>query len=116
MVCHPPGYDNEGDTNGGEVKRRRPMSNFTAYKLVKLEPDGTPRPLTNQELKEFEKQHSSQCEWNKNLTSCSRQWQKQCLNVLKKMMTQKKLSWAFNEPVDPVALGIPDYPQIIKHL
>ena len=31
------------------------------------------------------------------------------------MTTQKKLSWAFNEHVDPVALGIPDYPAIIKH-
>ena len=30
------------------------------------------------------------------------------------MMTQKKLSWAFNEPVDPVALGIP-VAAIIKH-
>ena len=37
------------------------------------------------------------------------------MNLLKKMMTQKKLSWAFNEPVDPVALGIPDFPAIIKH-
>jgi len=114
-VCHPPGYDNEGDAVNGETKRRRPMSNFQPYKLVKLEPDGTPRPLTNQELREFEKTHSTQCEWNKNLAACARQWQKQCLNVLKKMITAKKLSWAFNEPVDPVALGIPDYPAIIKH-
>ena len=115
VVCHPPGYDNEGDGSAGETKRRRPMSNFQPYKLMKLEPDGTPRPLTNAELKEFEKSHSTQCEWNKPLKSCARQWQKQCLNVLKKMTTQKKLSWAFNEPVDPVALGIPDYPAIIKH-
>jgi len=43
------------------------------------------------------------------------QWQKQCLSLLKKMLLQKKLSWAFNEPVDPVAMGIPDYPEIIKH-
>jgi hypothetical protein len=115
VVCHPPGYDNEGDGSAGETKRRRPMSNFQPYKLMKVEPDGTPRPLTNAELKEFEKSHSTQCEWNKPLKSCARQWQKQCLNVLKKMTTQKKLSWAFNEPVDPVALGIPDYPAIIKH-
>jgi|TARA_B110000977_G_scaffold201406_1_gene295853 hypothetical protein len=117
VVCHPIGYDNHGEHGvGGEAgKRRRPMSNFAAYKLVKLDLDGTPRPLSNPELKEFEKHSSGVCEWNKPLTSVTRQWQKQCQLVLKKMMTQKKLSWAFNEPVDAVALGIPDYPQIIKH-
>lgn len=114
MVCHPVGYDDNA-ADGTTAKLRRPLSNFQPYKLVKLEPDGARRPLTNAEMKEFEKSHSSQCEWNKSLSSCTRQWQKQCLNLLKKMMTQKKLSWAFNEPVDPVALGIPDYPAIIKH-
>ena len=114
VVCHPVGYDDNA-ADGSSGKLRRPLSNFQPYKLVKLEPDGTRRPLTNAEMKEFEKSHSSQCEWNKPLTACTRQWQKQCLNLLKKMMTQKKLSWAFNEPVDPVALGIPDYPAIIKH-
>ena len=44
------------------------------------------------------------CEWNKPLTACTRQWQKQCLALLKKMSTQKKLSWPFNEPVDPVGV------------
>jgi hypothetical protein len=68
-------------------------------------PAGSRRPLTNQELKEFEKSHSAACEWNKPLAACSRQWQKQCLILLKKMATQKKLSWPFNEPVDPVVLG-----------
>lgn len=120
VVCCPIGYDDdkgtEGDAGDQEpVKRRRPLSNFQAYKLVKLEPDGTRRPLTNQEVKEFEKTHGAACEWNKPLNACARQWQKQCLNLLKKMTMQKKLSWAFNEPVDPVVLGIPDYPNIIKH-
>ena len=114
VVCCPVGYDDNA-ADGSSGKLRRPLSNFQPYKLVKLEPDGTRRPLTNTEIKEFEKSHSSQCEWNKPLTACTRQWQKQCMNLLKKMMTQKKLSWAFNEPVDPVALGIPDYPAIIKH-
>ena len=106
MVCCPIGYDDDKDNEGGDAgdtqKRRRPLSNFQAYKLVKLEPDGTKRPLTNMELKEFEKSHSQACEWNKPLTACTRQWQKQCLALLKKMSTQKKLWWPFNEPVDPV--------------
>ena len=114
MVCCPIGYEDNG-AGDESSKRRRPLSNFQAYKLVKLEPDGTRRPLTNQEMKEFEKTHRSACEWNMPLTNCTRQWQKQCTNLLKKMMQQKKLSWPFNEPVDPVVLGIPDYPTIIKH-
>mmetsp|Transcript_40291 Transcript_40291/g.99701 ORF Transcript_40291/g.99701 Transcript_40291/m.99701 type:complete len:202 (+) Transcript_40291:49-654(+) len=116
VVCCPVGYDAEGeDDESQENKRKRPLTNFQPYKLVKLELDGTRRPLTNQELKEFESKHSQQAEWNKRLSKCERHWQKQCLGVLKKMILSKKLSWAFNEPVDPVALGIIDYPLIIKH-
>ena len=74
------GYDDNA-ADGSSGKLRRPLSNFQPYKLVKLEPDGTRRPLTNTEIKEFEKSHSSQCEWNKPLTACTRQWQKQCMNL-----------------------------------
>ena len=116
MVCCPLGYDDAKDGDGDSQKKRAPLSNFQPYKLVKLEPDGTKRPLTNAELREFEKSHRSQCEWNMPLSQCTRGWQKLCHNVLKKMFTtHKKLSWPFNEPVDPVAFGIPDYPDIIKH-
>ena len=103
------GYDDNA-ADGSSGKLRRPLSNFQPYKLVKLEPDGTRRPLSNTEIRSSRSRTASQCEWNKPLTACTRQWQKQCMNLLKKMMTQKKLSWAFNEPVDPVALGIPDAP------
>jgi len=34
-----------------------------------------------------------------------------CLQALK----NHKHGWVFNEPVDPIKLGIPDYFQIIKH-
>jgi len=34
-----------------------------------------------------------------------------CLQVMK----NQKHGWVFNEPVDPIKLGIPDYFQIIKH-
>ena len=109
------GYDDDKAGDSDTQKKRAPLSNFQAYRLVKLEPDGTKRPLTNAELKEFEKTHRAQCEWNIPLTQCARGWQKQCLNLLKKMFGMKKLSWPFNEPVDPVVLGIPDYIEIIKH-
>lgn len=38
---------------------------------------------------------------------------RQCGTILKKLRTQK-YSWVFNQPVDFVALQIPDYPMIIK--
>jgi len=76
---------------------------------------GARRPLTNAEMKDFEKSHGAQAEWNKPLTSCARQWQRACEKLLHRLMQDKKKSWCFKEPVDPVGLGIPDYPVIIKH-
>ncbi|KAM1138670.1 hypothetical protein COP2_037596 [Malus domestica] len=38
----------------------------------------------------------------------------QCLTILKTLMSKKE-SWPFNEPVDPVKLGIPDYFRIISY-
>ena len=37
-----------------------------------------------------------------------------CKNLLRTLMTHK-YAYPFNLPVDPIALGIPDYPSIIKH-
>eukprot|EP00124_Ichthyophonus_hoferi_P002843 Ihof_evm4s214 gene=Ihof_evmTU4s214 len=39
-----------------------------------------------------------------------------CLNIIKEFYSKKhqKLAWPFYEPVDPVALGLPDYHTIIK--
>lgn len=39
---------------------------------------------------------------------------RQCGTILKKLRTHK-YSWVFNQPVDFVALQIPDYPMLIKH-
>ena len=39
---------------------------------------------------------------------------KQCLNVWKEITKRTNLVWPFLQPVDPVALGIPDYFTIIK--
>jgi|TARA_B110000305_G_C19286739_1_gene562073 hypothetical protein len=109
-VCNPPGYTGQPEAPNSRDR----LSPHQAYKLVKLEPDGTRRPLSNQEIKEFEKSHAGQCEWNSSRGG-QKQWQKQCLAIIKKLRSQRKQAWAFNEPVDPVALNIPDYPDIIKH-
>lgn len=109
-MCNPPGYTGQPDAPNSRDR----LSSFQAYKLVKLEPDGTRRPLSSTEIKEFEKSHASQCEWNSSRGG-QKQWQKQCLAIIKKLRSQRKQAWAFNEPVDPVALNIPDYPDIIKH-
>ena len=110
QVCNPPGYTGQPEAPNSRDR----LSPHQAYKLVKLEPDGTRRPLSNQEIKEFEKSHAGQCEWNSSRGG-QKQWQKQCLAIIKKLRSQRKQAWAFNEPVDPVALNIPDYPDIIKH-
>jgi Bromodomain len=39
---------------------------------------------------------------------------KECLTVLKRLM-QHQFGWVFNQPVDPVKLGIPDYFSIITN-
>ena len=39
---------------------------------------------------------------------------RQCRKLLKSLMTHK-FGWPFNQPVDPVALNLPDYFTIIKH-
>ena len=109
-VCNPPGYTGQPEAPNSRDR----LSPHQAYKLVKLEPDGTRRPLSNQEIKDFEKSHASQCEWNSSRGG-QKQWQKQCLAIIKKLRSQRKQAWAFNEPVDHVALNIPDYPDIIKH-
>jgi hypothetical protein len=38
-----------------------------------------------------------------------------CAKVHRLVADYSRLSWPFLEPVDPVALGIPDYPDVIRH-
>ena len=40
-------------------------------------------------------------------------WQETCHNIVDNIIRQKRAQW-FKAPVDHVALGIPDYPQVIK--
>ena len=44
----------------------------------------------------------------------SREESKACGEVLKKMMSQKE-SWPFLQPVDAIALGVPDYYKVVKN-
>jgi hypothetical protein len=90
-------------------------SPFQAYKVVKVDVDGTKRPLTEAEQKALEKTHPDICEWNVPLASGKRRWQKACQQVLKKCTAARKLAWPFMEPVNWEVLNIPDYPVIIKH-
>ena len=41
-------------------------------------------------------------------------WEEGAMRVMRKLM-RRKSAWPFLEPVDPVALNIPDYPDVIKH-
>ena len=98
-----------------DASLKGPTSPFQPYKLVKVELDGTRRPLTAQELNALEKSNPTVCEWQTPLSQAKRMWQKTCAGILKKLFTYKKLAWPFTEPVDWEVLNIPDYPVIIKH-
>lgn len=110
-VCVPKAL-NDGDY---EVSMKGAVSPFQPYKLVKVEADGTRRPLTAQELNALEKTNADVCEWTSPLSQGRRKWQKTCAGILKKLLSMKKQAWPFIEPVDWEALRIPDYPVIIKH-
>ncbi len=110
-VCVPKALG-EGDYG---TSLKGPLSPFQPYKLVKVELDGTRRPLTARELNALEKTHPDVCEWTTPLSQGKRKWQKTCAGILKKLFTMKRQAWPFVEPVDWEALNIPDYPVIIKH-
>ena len=110
-VCVPKALG-EGDYG---TSLKGPLSPFQPYKLVKVELDGTRRPLTASELNALEKTHPDVCEWTTPLSQGKRKWQKTCAGILKKLFTMKRQAWPFVEPVDWEALNIPDYPVIIKH-
>jgi hypothetical protein len=110
-VCVPKALG-DGDYEGA---LKGPTSPFQPYKLVKVELDGTRRPLTAQELNALEKTHADVCEWTTPLSQGRRKWQKSCAAILKKLLSMKKQAWPFIEPVDWETLNIPDYPVIIKH-
>ena len=110
-VCKPAGMQ----SNESPAYLRRPLSPFQCYKLVKIEADGSKRPLSASELKDFERTNPESCEWNHAMKSGERKWQKWALDVLKKLEKQPKHYWPFKEPVDYVAFNIPDYPLIVKH-
>ena len=110
-VCVPKALG-EGDYG---TSLKGPLSPFQPYKLVKVELDGTRRPLTASELNALEKTHPDVCEWTTPLSQGKRKWQKTCAGILKKLFTMKRQAWPFVEPVDWEALNSPDYPVIIKH-
>ena len=110
-VCVPKALG-EGDYG---TSLKGPLSPFQPYKLVKVELNGTRRPLTASELNALEKTHPDVCEWTTPLSQGKRKWQKTCAGILKKLFTMKRQAWPFVEPVDWEALNIPDYPVIIKH-
>ena len=111
-VCAPKPAPGETEAQIAPLNSASP---FQPYKLIKVELDGTKRPLTDAEQKALEKTHPDICEWNVPLSSGKRRWQKSCQQILKKCTAARKLAWPFLEPVNWEVLNIPDYPVIIKH-
>ena len=111
-VCAPKPAPGETEAQIAPLNSASP---FQPYKLIKVELDGTKRPLTDAEQKALEKTHPDISEWNVPLSSGKRRWQKSCQQILKKCTAARKLAWPFLEPVNWEVLNIPDYPVIIKH-
>jgi hypothetical protein len=85
---------------------------FEWYRLVKVYDDGTIAEMDEDEWKALERHIPKQAEW---LTPIpQRTWFKAAQKLLGALMRD---SWSgpFKAPVDPIALNIPDYPNIIKH-
>jgi hypothetical protein len=85
---------------------------FLTYRLVKVLPDNTQQELSEEEVKEFERKFPKLAEWN--LPTNQTLWYKTCTKLLEQIVKDK---WAgpFKFPVDPVALQILDYPDVVKH-
>jgi hypothetical protein len=88
--------------------QQMPVFQQHRYRLVKVLEDGNTRPLTADELTEFEEKHPDQCDWMP-AKKMKVSWVDACREVLKVLEKQMFYAW-FSVPVDHERLKIPDYP------
>lgn len=95
--------------------------------LVKIDSDGVKTPLTDEEINAFKKEHSEVYTYlenkddRKKLTDNANKdllyydsWEKQAKKLMN-LLWKVKDADLFHKPVDPIELGIPDYPNVIKN-
>ena len=94
--------------------------------LVKIE-DDKKIPLTNEEIEIFKKEHEDiykylvdEKEREKLKENADKSllyfesWEKQAKKLIN-LLWKVKGAYLFHKPVDPVELGIPDYPEVVKN-
>eukprot|EP00965_Chrysotila_dentata_P157655 5208186-Pleurochrysis_carterae.AAC.2 len=87
------------------------------YQLVRALPNGELQDLTPEELAAFEAEFPQiAARWVAAVGGGGdpRSWQEQCVVILDSLMSVK-IAIPFLQPVDPVALQLPDYFSIIKN-
>ena len=86
------------------------------YKLVGFSASGDLCNLTEQQLHEFEVRYPHIAErWLDNgSTAEPSKWEDRCMRLLSTLTAMKQAAKWFLEPVDPVALGLQLYFQVIK--
>eukprot|EP00461_Guttulinopsis_vulgaris_P006231 UN06257 len=90
-----------------------PPSIFESYHLQAVTDHGIENP-THQESNEFNHKIGQKFEWVEDGHVRAQPWYKFCSQILKQLIKHRD-SRVFRNPVDYIALGLPDYPQIIKH-
>ena len=95
--------------------------------LMIVDDRGEKRPLTKEELDEFERKYPEIAKYWKDPNAADeldsmdiealeakRPWEKNGKKLLNTLWRANQ-SWIFHEPVDPIKLNIPDYFEIVKH-
>lgn len=100
--------------HGGAPHKTKILRETFLYQLFRL--DTTTHdlvPVNDQELQEFETKHPYIAARWKTAKDGQLAWQAQCQTILKNLM-QLKLAKPFLDPVDPHALGLHDYFNVVK--
>jgi len=122
-----PTVEKEKSSKKSGGKKKLPDKSSSKKYVLTLYKDGVWRPLNPEELKEFMEANKEVAAYLKNpdlinslkLPSVSQtatiydHWDKAAKRILTHLCKQQG-AWHFNEPVNPEALHIPDYFQIIK--
>jgi len=93
--------------------KKKLLKDCFQFKLVRVTPDFDVEDLTAGEMSAFERQHPTIAARWINGEDAPATWQQQCQAILKGTMAGK-VAAPFNTPVDPVALNLPDYFQVVK--
>ena len=107
-VCVPKALG-EGDYG---TSLKGPLSPFQPYKLVKVELDGTRRPLTASELNALEKTHPDVCEWTTPLSQGKRKLAKDVRGNFEEVVHHEETSVAVRRAG---GLGSAEHSRLSRH-